>query len=790
MSATMSKKAPGDDIQVLRKIFEQRLGKTDVFGDGGLSAEDRAELIGKFGQLLRRLSSLMKITDEATEVSLDTVLARLMSIISEGLNADRSTLFLYDRVTCQLFSRVAQGDLVDEIRLQPGQGIAGAVYSTGESTIISDAYSDPRFNSEVDRNTGYETRNILCAPVRNWDNKIIGVTEVLNKASGCFNDEDLALLEAFTSHAAAALESSQLYESVEKALHDEAQLLGVTAALSSELNLDVLLDKIISITTSVLDADRSTLFLYDARRDELWSKVAEGMERVEIRIPATAGIAGSAFSTGQTINIPDAYSDERFNPEVDRATGYETRSILCMPVITNEGKRIGVTQVLNRRGGPFGPREEKRLQALVSQAAIALENARLFEDVLNARNYSESILKCLSNGVMTLNANHRILKLNEAAARILRVGENELLDFPVEQLFRGENAWIIDSLAKVEVTQESVSTLDADIRLGDGDTVSVNLTIERLRDVKEEPLGFMLMFEDITSEKRVRSTMARYMDRELADRLLEGGESLLGGTMQEATVLFSDISSFTGLAEKLGARETVSVLNDYFSEMVEVVFQHHGILDKYIGDAIMAVFGTPFPGPDDADHAVSAALEMMSALHVFNRRRAIEQAPPIDIRLGVSSGEVVAGNIGSPKRMDYTVIGDSVNLASRLESANKFYGTHILISEYTYRLLKGSYRVRELDLIRVKGREEPVAIYQILEREGTRPVHTEALEAFASGLSAYRGRDWASAIDHFRHSLTLTPADRPSQLFLDRSERYFKSSLGEEWDGVWSMPEK
>jgi len=324
--------------------------------------------------------------------------------------------------------------------------------------------------------------------------------------------------------------------------------------------------------------------------------------------------------TGETINIPDAYADDRFNPAVDTATGYRTRSILCMPVITNEGKTIGVTQVLNKVGGPFGRRDEKRLAALGAQAAISLENARLFEDVLNARNYSESILKCLSNGVITLDSAHRIIKVNAAALRILNAKESDLSFQCIESVMGSENRWIVESLSRVEASGQGDLSLDCDFKLENGHSTSVNLNIECLYDVKERSIGFMLVFEDITTEKRVRSTMAKYMDRTLADKLLEGGE--LAGTTQLATVLFSDIRNFTGLTEEFGARETVSMLNDYFSEMVEVVSNRCGMLDKYIGDALMAVFGTPFPGPDDADNAVEASIEMMARLREFNRARA------------------------------------------------------------------------------------------------------------------------------------------------------------------------
>jgi adenylate cyclase len=458
-----------------------------------------------------------------------------------------------------------------------------------------------------------------------------------------------------------------------------------------------------------------------------------------------------------------------------------------MPVMTNEGKTIGVTQVLNKIGGPFGVRDEKRLQALGAQAAIALENARLFEDVLNERNYSESILKSLSNGVITLDSSHRIIKVNDAASRFLNMRAAVLENETAESIL-GPRQWVMDGLARVESTGEQDLTLDADVVLEKGDRVSVNLTIDRLNDVKGQPIGFILILEDITSEKRVKSTMARYMDRDLADRLLEGGD--LVGATQQASVLFSDIRDFTGLAERLGARDTVSMLNDYFSEMVDVVQAHRGMLDKYIGDAIMAVFGAPFPSDDNAENAVAAAVQMIARLRVFNRDRTLRNLPSIDIRVGVNTGEVVAGNIGSPKRVDYTVIGDSVNLASRLEGANKFYGTNILISETSLQALGDqNYPVRELDLIRVKGRNKPVAVFEIYEEH--EDVSTDALlQAFGAGLASYRERRWQEACDHFRNVLTVRPGDRPSQIFLEHSEYYHCDPPDEAWGGVWTMTEK
>ncbi len=783
-----------NELQILNQILEHRLHQEDIDQVlAELSGDDKSALLNKVGELLRRMSALMEVSSNVLgSMGLDGVLGRLIEIITETLIAERSSLFLYDEQTDELFSFIAQGELVNEIRFAAHQGIAGAVYSSGSAEIITDPYADPRFNREIDRQTGFRTRSILCAPVTHRDGKIIGVTQVLNKRSGTFDLDDQSLLEAMTTHAANALESARLYQRVERALQDESQMMEITSALSSELQLDSLLNKIMSMTTDMLDADRSTLFLHDRKMNELWATVAEGVGSKEIRFPASAGIAGSVFTSTETINIPDAYADPRFNQAVDKATGYRTRNILCMPVLNKAGDCIGVTQVLNKHAGPFTPRDEQRLHALTTQAAIGLENARLFEDVLNARNYSENILRSLSTGVITLDAQQRFIKLNAAACRILCAGAGDFLERCARDVFINSNAWIQESIDKVGQSGELDLSMDTELKLDGGEKISINLSVVPLLDTRNESIGFMLVIEDISSEKRIRSTMARYMTKAVADRLLEGGESALGGSVQEVTVLFSDIRSFTNISEHIGARETVSMLNDYFSEMVEAVFEHQGILDKYIGDALMALFGAPFPDPRDADNALSTACRMMERLRDFNARRRAEGHAEIIIGIGINTGEVIAGNIGSEKRMEYTVIGDGVNLAARLESANKHYGTRILISEHTRAAMQRETLLREIDRIRVKGKAQPVVIHEVLDYHTPQsfPNLDKVLECFAEGLDRYRSREWDVAGRAFNRCLELNPKDRPSEVYLERCRQYQRNPPQADWGGVWTMSTK
>lgn len=785
-----------ENLDIVKSVFEHRLKQTDLDRIlTVLSGTEREELVSKMGDLLHHISALVDVSNKVSDtLSLDVLLPRLMEIISDTMNADRSTLFLNDNETGELFSRVAQGNTIGEIRFPNNMGIAGSVFTSGEPIIIPDAYADERFNQEVDKKTGYRTRNILCTAIRN-KGKIIGVTQILNKNDNAdFDQADLTLLEAMTSQAASALENARLYERVERARKEESQLLEVTSAIASELQLDTLLTKVINATTTMLEADRSTLFMYDEQDDCLWSRVAEGLDTREIRFPAAAGIAGACFTTAEVINIPDAYADSRFNQEVDKKTGYRTQNILCMPVINKRGRTMAVIQVLNKRGGAFGPVDESRLRALSAQVAIALENAQLFEDVLNAKNYNESILKSLSNGVITLDVELDLITANDAILRILNWDMNEVLHKSLDELISAEkNTWLHDSLMKVIESGQTDIAMDAEIMLDDGNTVSANVTVVPLIDVKENTIGYMLIVEDITSEKRVKSTMARYMTKEVADRLLEEGEDALGGSDQIATVLFSDIRSFTTLSEELGARETVSMLNDYFTDMVDVIFQHNGILDKYIGDAIMALFGAPFPGPDDAHNAVLVANRMLSVLGRLNAQRKTAGKNQINIGIGISSGELIAGNIGSPKRMDYTVIGDTVNLSSRLEGATKYYRAPILISEATVDQITGKgHRLREIDLIRVKGKTQPVAIYEAMDHftADTFPDIDSVLPSFSEGIGLYRRGQWQQAVEAFNEGLQHHAGDGPSQLYIERCQHYMDNHPGDDWDGVWTMTSK
>ncbi len=741
---------------------------------------------------LKEVETLLSISRMVAAMeTVDEVLRTLVEIVARETESERGSLFLNDPSTGELYSRVALGDHSREIRILNNSGIAGHVFTTGEGLLIHDPYKDPRFNAQVDEQTGFKTRNILCAPVRTVRGEVIGVAQALNKKKGRFTQRDMGFMEAMTTQAAVALQSTQLVENVKRERAREMQFLDVVSDVTSEIDLSTLLQKVMSEATRMLKAERSTLFINDEKTNELFSRVAQGDAGIgEIRLPNHLGIAGAVFTSAKSVNIPHAYADLRFNPSFDKRTGYFTRSMLAVPVINKDGKCIGVTQVLNKRGGPFTDEDESRLKAFTAQVSIALENAKLFDDVTNMRNYNQSMLESMTNGVITLDGEGTIVTSNNAGLRILQA--EQLIGKKAKDFFTGHNAWLLETISRVNEKKEQVVMADVDLVVGEG-KVSANLTVLPLvsNEGTSKKLGTLLMIEDVSDAKRMKSTMSRYIDPGIAEKLMAAGQDVMGGKDSIATVLFSDIRSFTTLTEELGPQGTVAMLNEYFTLMVDCIVKEEGMLDKFIGDAVMAAFGVPLAHEDDEDRAVRCSIAMLTELEKWNVTRQAAGKKPVHIGIGLNTDNIVSGNIGSPKRMNYTLIGDGVNLAARLESACKQYHAKLLISEYTKAKLKGTYRMREVDHVVVKGKTEPVGVWEVLDFYGPTqfPNLMDVVNYFREGIALYRVGNWDKAIKNFGDALKANPNDHLSQTYIERCE-YLKSHPPADWKGVWVMKEK
>jgi adenylate cyclase len=310
-------------------------------------------------------------------------------------------------------------------------------------------------------------------------------------------------------------------------------------------------------------------------------------------------------------------------------------------------------------------------------------------------------------------------------------------------------------------------------------------------------VGLVAMYRALVEEKekrRVRGAFQQYLSPEVIRRLLENPD-LVKPRKTEISVMFSDVRGFTTISEKLDAQELAALLNEYLTDMTQIVFRHSGTLDKYIGDAVMAFWGAPFENRKHATDGCHAALEMIARLKEMQKKWKIEGKPLLDIGVGLCTGVASVGNMGSELRYGYTALGDIVNLSSRIEGLNKEYGTHILLSDTTYAAVEDPLLVfRELDLIRVKGKLQPVTLYELVAARGTpegdAPDLEQRLEFFAQGRACYRERRWQDAQIVFEKLLERWPEDGPARMYLHRCKEYFVAGPEEDWDGVYVMTHK
>ncbi len=294
-------------------------------------------------------------------------------------------------------------------------------------------------------------------------------------------------------------------------------------------------------------------------------------------------------------------------------------------------------------------------------------------------------------------------------------------------------------------------------------------------------------------KKMLRGAFAHYVPETVVQELVNNPDKLqLGGEERVVTVMFSDVAGFTTVSEKLTPHELVVLLNEYLTAMTNIVLENNGIIDKYEGDAIMAEFGMPVPYDEHPHCACRTALKMQEKLTEMRKKWKEEGRPELEARIGINTGNVIVGNMGSETVFDYTVMGDSVNLGARLEGANKQYDTFIMISEYTNEYVKNDFYTRPLDLIRVKGKNKAVEVFELIG-ERIKPLeskHIELLSVYERGIKAYREQKWNEAIDFFDFCLNLNPDDSPSKLYRKRCIDFKFNSPGEDWDGVFTMTTK
>jgi len=697
-----------------------------------------------------------KIIDEVNNVLIS---------VSNILNLERSTLFLVNKKAANLESFVAQGLQNIIISLPIGEGLAGICFQLKQFIIENDVQNSNLFNNAYDKQLQFKTEKILCVPVLNERMESVGVIECLNKRNGIFTEEDATILESFSHAIALIIKNRELYLESENVKTNFSTLLGVFEVISSELDLKNLIQLILNKASLITKSERSSLFFLDNQTGELWSAFAKGLDNHVVK--TKKGIVANVANSKKSSIVNDPYNHPLFDSSVDKTTGYKTNSILSVPVFDSNRKVLGVVQAINKIDEEFTSIDLEILTGFANQIRIAIENAKLFDQLQGMKNHLDILLQNLDTGIITIDKSLKITTVNKKFSKMFRLKKDQdFVNSYVNELNSDFKPLL--SLCTNSITSGEKSYSDnLNIKMGVDLSVMVNLSVLPMHNSEEEVVGAIAVFNDITKEKRIQSNLSRYIPEHLVNQVMNKEElSLLKGNFSKCSILFSDIRNFTSLTEKFGAIEIVELLNSYFEPMVASVHKHNGILDKYIGDSMMTVFGIPYKNRSDSKNAVSCALDMLEILSNLNENK--KNAKSLRIGIGISTGNVVSGNIGSEKRFEYTVIGNSVNLASRLESATKNYNIEILICEDTFEEVKDYFHCREIDTILVKGIQKPIKVFTVSGHIKKSLSKNQILfnNEYAKGLVLFNKSSFKLAFLSFKRAYLLNPNDGPTQFFL------------------------
>lgn len=435
------------------------------------------------------------------------------------------------------------------------------------------------------------------------------------------------------------------------------------------------------------------------------------------------------------------------------------RRAMAAPVMA-AGRAVGVLEVSGSAGNASTSGDARRLAALGVAAGIALGAVEQACDLFTLKSYCDAAVQATSNGVIRLDAGGRIVGCNPAALRMLRRRAGDVLGKPGRRIFRGDNAWLVEKARHAAATGLADLAVDARLRFGRR-RLDVNATILPVLDRRLGKSVAVVVLDDVSGREQAREVLSRYLDPRLAGRMLIRGERLAPARPLRATLLFCDLRESTRLAEALGAQRMLALLNEHFALMEECLRAEGGMIDKFIGDALLATFGIPYPAGDDEDRAVRAALAMTAALRRWNETRAASGLLPVEMGIGINTDVVVAGEVGSPRRMDFTVVGAGVNAAARLEKACKSSGAAILATANTVRRLKGRYVIRPADALVLPGRAGPLEVFEILDHLDAALAATlqRPLLLYRRAFASKRNGRLAEAIAGFSECLSLNPQD-------------------------------
>ncbi len=662
-------------------------------------------------QLEYYLSSL----DELGEILIDADKAQqvgsgILRLTLGTIMASKGAIFLYNEKTENLTSLSSKGADVKKT-FQPPKNLKVELQKHRKDHVLVDD-EKKWISGHLKEYIKQAKINIILSLFHK--DQFLGLLCIGRKFMGqSYTLSDYKILEIISNHLTKALYNYRLIDEVKKKktelnmkLLELETLFDISVAISSVLDAEELGNEVLWRSVGILNASKGIMFLENDSSPILQPHFSFNWGNDFPLVSKNLAIFKNVIETRKG-KILTEQNNNSLQKKLDE------KNLIIAPIST-KSKSIGFMVLANKetRSGtePFNLLDLDLLSSLSNQAAVAMENAKLFKDITKEKQFNESILGSIATGVITLDRLGEVDSINAAGLKILKMKKEDIIGNHYLYLFEKDRE-ILSLINSSENEGKVSSEINIAFKTVSEETI-INISVAPRIDPEKNIQGLVMAIEDISDVNKVKNTFKRYVSKQVVDEILDNEAKLnLGGEEREATILFTDIRGFTSMSEKMDPKTVVSTLNEYFSEMIDIVFKHNGTLDKIIGDELMIVYGAPLSSKDDTIRAVKTAIEMQKCIKKMNKRRKKKNEAEILVGAGINKGNVISGNIGSRDMMDYTVIGDTVNLGSRLCSAAS--PGEILVSKSVYSALKNDFSFNKLDPIRVKGKAEKVNIYSI-----------------------------------------------------------------------------
>ncbi len=545
-------------------------------------------------------------------------------------------------------------------------------------------------------------------------NNLLGILCVGPKfMNESYTEVDIKILEIISNHLTKALYNYKLINDVEtktselniKLLELET-LFDISVAISSVLDIKELGEDVLWRSVGILNASKGLLLLKNEGNPILNPSSNFNWEE---NIPLVSKKT-EIFITIEKTKKGCVLTEKEKNPIQKK---FNEKNLIISPIIAkskNQGYMVLCNKETRKGVEPFNDLDLDLLTALCNQAAVAMENAKLFKEITKEKQFNESILGSIATGVITMDNLGEVDSINSAGVNILKTEKRQIIGNHYMFLFEKDEQ-ILELISKTETENKTTTELNLPFYTVSKETV-VNVSVSPRIDPEGNKQGVVVAIEDISDINKVKKTFKRYVSKQVVDELLDNDAKLnLGGEERKVTILFTDIRGFTSMSEKMEPETVVSTLNEYFSDMIDIIFKNNGTLDKIIGDELMVVYGAPIATKNDTERAVKTAIEMQEKIKKLNKQRKKRNLPAIHVGAGINTGTVISGNIGSRDMMDYTVIGDTVNLAARLCSSAK--PGEVLVSKLVFKETDKLFKYKKLEPIFVKGKQKAIELFSV-----------------------------------------------------------------------------